>query len=328
MKRRVAAVDIGSNTVHMVIVDSDGVSDLTVVDRQVDLARLGADVTAMGEIGEERAARVEATLRAMAARAEQSGAVARLGVATEGVRAARNADVMLARFSAAWGAPITLITGMEEAALTFWGATAQMTQGNHKGLPLQTVENMDDTPPRLGVGDLGGGSCEFVVGTTQRIAYATSLPLGSGRLVGMVQPADPPTPENFAALDAAATERVQALTLPDPPLDALIAVGGTATALARFLHTAGTLTLADLDRARDILLSAPAATLAAQTGVDADRVRIIAGGVAAWRAIMARVGATALYVSANGVREGAIISWLRAPDGDWRLVAQVGLPIP
>src|SRR5579875_1864314 len=86
VKRRVAAVDIGSNTVHLVIVDSNGVSDLTVVGRQVDLARLGADVAATGEIGEQRAARVEATLRAMAERAAQLGAEARLGLATEGVR--------------------------------------------------------------------------------------------------------------------------------------------------------------------------------------------------------------------------------------------------
>ncbi len=354
VKRRVAAVDIGSNTVHLVIVDSNGVSDLTVVGRQVDLARLGADVAATGEIGEQRAARVEATLRAMAERAAQLGAEARLGLATEGVRAARNAQAMLARFSAAWGGEIALITGLEEAVLTFWGATAsfsggppgaetpQLENANPSGLPGgkiagRTSGGGQDTAssdgragekslPRLGVGDLGGGSCEFVVGTTQKIAYATSLPLGSGRLVDLVQPADPPTAEQFAAMLAAAGERVQALTPPDPPLDALIAVGGTATSLARFLGAGDILATADLDRARDILLSAPASVLAAQSGVDAERVRIIAGGVAAWQAIMQRVGATELRVSANGVREGAIIAWLRAPDGDWRAVARAALP--
>jgi exopolyphosphatase/guanosine-5'-triphosphate,3'-diphosphate pyrophosphatase len=308
-RQRVAAVDIGSNTVHMVIVDSDRESDLTVVERRVDLARLGADVAATGAIGAERAARVEATLRDFAARAEELGAMARLGLATEGVRAARNAAEVLARFSAAWGAPITLIDGMEEAALTFWGATG----------------GVRDPALRLGVGDLGGGSCEFVVGTITRIASAISLPLGSGRLVEAVQPADPPTPADFAALAAAARAVVQLLPPPDAPLDELIAVGGTATALARFVG-GKTLTVADLDRAQATLASAPAATLAARTGVDAERLRILTGGVVAWQAIMARVGASALRVSASGVREGAIRAWLRAPDGDWRAAARAALP--
>ncbi len=310
--QRVAAVDIGSNTVHMVIVDSYAERDLTVIERQVDLARLGVDVAATGEIGAERATRVEATLRAFAARAEALGATVRLGLATEGVRAARNAAAMIARFSAAWSAPIALLDGMEEAALTFWGATG----------------NQRDPALRLGVGDLGGGSCEFVVGTIEKIAFATSLPLGSGRLVEQVQPADPPTAQEFAALAEAAGAVVQTLPPPDPPLDGLIAVGGTATALARFCGRSEALTLADLTRAQATLASAPAATLAPQTGVDAERLRILAGGVVAWQALLARVGAASLRVSASGVREGAIRAWLRAPGGDWRAYARAALPHP
>ena len=139
--RRVAAVDIGSNTVHMVIVDINAVQHFTVIDRQVEMVRLGADVAAWGAIGEERAGRTENTLRSMAEHATHMGATARLGLATEGVRAASNADAMLARFSAAWGEPIALVTGMEEAALTFWGATS----------------HVQDPALRLGAGDLGGG---------------------------------------------------------------------------------------------------------------------------------------------------------------------------
>src|SRR5579884_2950923 len=114
----IAAVDIGSNTVHVIVAAVDAAdSRLTIVDRRVEILRLGADIAKLGVIGPERAARTEQVLREMAALAKQHQVIARLGVATEGVRAAGNAAEMLARFSAAWGAPITLIDGMEEATL-------------------------------------------------------------------------------------------------------------------------------------------------------------------------------------------------------------------
>jgi exopolyphosphatase / guanosine-5'-triphosphate,3'-diphosphate pyrophosphatase len=299
--RRVAAVDIGSNTVHLVVMDVTGERALTVVDRRVELVQLGADVSATGEIGPERAARTEATLTAMAQHARSLGAVALIAIATEGVRAARNADAMLTRFSAAWGTPIALITGMEEAVLTFWGATA----------------GERDAQQRLGVGDLGGGSCELVLGTRDHITYATSLPLGSNRLVAEVQPSDPPTTEDFARLRAAAERALATFPAPQPPLDALIAVGGTATALGRIVGSPTGVTMGDLQLAEGILATAPADQLSAQVGTDPARIRLVVGGIAAWEAILARVGATTMAVSDNGVREGAIIAWAHAGD-DWR----------
>lgn len=304
-QRRVAAVDIGSNTVHMVVIDVDATNQLSVIERRVELVRLGADVTAQGMIGEERAARAEATLRAMAARAAELGASTRLGLATEGVRAAGNADAMLARFSTAWGNPIALVNGMEEAALTFWGATS----------------SMQDPALRLGVGDLGGGSCEIVVGTIDKIVYATSLPLGSGGLVDSVRPADPPTAADIARLHALAQERAQPLPTPDPPLDALIAVGGTGTTLARILGMPATIAAPDLARALTLLQSAPAATLAQQTGTDVERLRLMVGGVVAWQTLLARLGSPTIRISERGVREGAIIAWTRAGEG-WQAYAR------
>ena len=306
--RRVAAVDIGSNTVHLVVMDVTAERALTVVSRQVELVQLGADVAATGAIGPERAARAEATLTAMAKHAHDLGAVALLAVATEGVRAASNADAMLARFSAAWGAPIALISGMEEAVLTFWGATATER----------------DPQRRLGVGDLGGGSTELVLGTRDHIAYATSLPLGSNGLLAAVQPADPPTADDFARLRTAAERALATFPPPQPPLDALIAVGGTATALGRIVGSPGGVTAADLQRGEGILATAPAAQLATQVRTEPARIRLVVGGVAAWQAILARLGVTQMAVSENGVREGVIITWAHAGD-DWRAYAQTAV---
>jgi exopolyphosphatase/guanosine-5'-triphosphate,3'-diphosphate pyrophosphatase len=310
--QRIAAVDIGSNTIHLVIVDTNAVRDLTILDRQVDLARLGADVTKFGQIGEERAARAVATLRTFAALSRGQGATLRLAVATEGVRAARNAEEMLARFSAAWGAPITLVTGVEEAVLTFWGATSTERDPAH----------------RVGVADLGGGSCEVVVGTIEKLEYATSVPIGSSKLVELAHIADPPSLEDMSAVRTAAYTRVILLPRPKPRLDDVIAVGGSATAMARFAGKSEGIQVPDISNAVTLLMSASSKKLAAQTGVDAERIKILPGGMAAWQAVMERLGSRTLRVSERGVREGVIVAWQLAGDGWLDLVRATIPPAP
>jgi exopolyphosphatase / guanosine-5'-triphosphate,3'-diphosphate pyrophosphatase len=309
----IAAVDIGSNTVHVVIAAVDSADrHLAIVDRRVEILRLGADIASIGAIGPERAARTEQALREMAALAERHRVIARLGVATEGVRAASNATEMLARFSAAWGAPITLIDGMEEAALTFWGATSAIA----------------DPSARLAVGDLGGGSCEIVVGEAGQITWARSLPLGSGRLIDAVAPADPPASADFAALAEHAGTVLAALPPPDPPVNRLVAVGGTANSIPHILRSRSstpqgkrtTLTHADLDEAVATLGSAPASAIAAEFGIEAERAKVLVGGTVAWRAIAQWLHVDVMEVSQRGVREGAIIAWLRAGD-QWQRYA-------
>jgi exopolyphosphatase / guanosine-5'-triphosphate,3'-diphosphate pyrophosphatase len=297
--QRVAAMDIGSNTAHMVVADLAGDRDLRIMTRQVELLRLGEDIAATGAISPERAARVETTLRQMSETAQSLGATMRLGLATEGVRAAANATEIITRFSAAWGSNIVLVSGLEEAALTFWGATSTIT----------------DPARRLGAVDLGGGSCEIVAGTIGEIASATSLQLGSGMLVDLLHPADPPTPDDMRRLKAEAVMRLAAIPPPRPPLQDVFGVGGTATALGRFMES-DVLIMPDLDRAAMLLQSAAAKDLAAQRGADAGRVRLMAGGVAAWQALLEHLGAERMIPSDRGVREGAILAWAVA-GADW-----------
>lgn len=306
---RVAAVDIGSNTLHLIVADISVPEHIfAIIDRQVELVRLGADVAATGAIGPERAARACATLQAMAERARQAGAQTVIGLATEGVRAASNAQAMIASFSAALGFPIALVSGMEEAALTFWGATSESI----------------DPAERLGVGDLGGGSCELITGTTAKIATATSIKLGSGALMAAAHPSDPPTSDDFAQLAAMARAALQPVPLPTGTLARLLAVGGTATALGRFAGQATTLDQPIIARAQAQLGSHAVAELAAQTGIDTERLRLLVGGVVAWQAIMEHLHVNQLTVSERGVREGAIMAWARAGD-DWVAYARAAV---
>jgi exopolyphosphatase/guanosine-5'-triphosphate,3'-diphosphate pyrophosphatase len=307
---RAAAVDIGSNTVHLVVVDARaGDARLDVIDRWAELVRLGADVAALGAIGPERAARTEDVLRRQAERARHLGATVMLGMATEGVRAASNAGEMLARFGAALGTPVVLLTGMEEAMLTFWGGAS----------------TMPDPLAPLAVADLGGGSCEIALGQGGGVAWARSLPLGSGRLIDALQPADPPTADDRQRLYDLARSTLETVAKPDLAATALVGVGGTATAMARIAGGERTLARAQIATLAEDLGMQPAGQIAAQRGVDAGRARLLVGGTAAWLAIMDWLGVETIVTSESGVREGAIIAWLRAGDG-WQALAHAAAP--
>ncbi|MBF6592430.1 MAG: hypothetical protein IVW57_18120, partial [Ktedonobacterales bacterium] len=119
-----AAIDAGSNTIHLVVAEltADG-RDLRPLDDRLELVRLGADVSATGAIGAARAARAIEVIGTQAERARRLGAATVLGIATEGVRAATNAAVFLRRIAAETGVRLTLVTGEQEAALTYWGVT-------------------------------------------------------------------------------------------------------------------------------------------------------------------------------------------------------------
>ena len=132
-----AAVDVGSNTIHLVVArpTEDGLDLITLAD-ELDLTRLGADVSATGAIGPERAARAIAVLRAQAARAQSLGAQELLAIATEGVRAAANADDFLEQVREETGITLRVVTGDQEAALTYWGATSGLPTTAHERLAV------------------------------------------------------------------------------------------------------------------------------------------------------------------------------------------------
>lgn len=321
-----AAIDIGSNTIHLVVVrpTGDGRDLITLAD-ELDLTRLGADVSSTGAISPERAARAISVLRAQAARAQSLGAQEEvLLIATEGVRAASNANDFLARVRAETGITPHLITGDQEAALTFWGATS--------GLPA--------THERLAVLDLGGGSMEVVIGEGSRILWRVSLPLGSGAMQGRFAPSDPPQTSELERVRQEATAQLAGLNVP-LPVARVIACGGTATSLVllaiRALHIPepaslatgeetppqpndngadlGLLTREHLDALTSLLATLPVAELVQRHGVAEARARLLGAGAAVLQTTAEYLGTGSLSISRRGVREGAVIARLRAGDG-------------
>ena len=285
-----AAIDLGSNSVHLLVAAIEGHGLRPLVDESAFLG-LGAAVDHGAHLGPEATSRLVETLRTYVATAHEHGArtVAILG--TEPIRRAGDAARVGAAVEAATGVPLQVLTHEEEAYLTLIGVT--------EGQPV-THEVL--------VVDIGGGSSEFCAVGPKTTARASGLRVGSNRLTARVGPADPPTPDDLVRLRAEAA-RGLVDGLDDRPAE-MLAVGGTVTNLLKL--TAGgaddpNLTRARLDEAMAVIATTPAAVLTERYLVNPTRARLLAAGGALVEALLDRYGVNGLTVSRAGLREGAIL---------------------
>jgi len=181
---RLGVLDIGSNTVHMLVVDAyPGARPLPAFSHKVELSLAAhlEDGHTLSKVGEKRLTEVvEEALRI----AEDKGVEDFLAFATSAVRDAGNGDDVLARISDRTGATIRVLSGENEARLTFLAARRWF--GWSSG--------------RLLVVDIGGGSLEIAVGQDEEPEAVMSLPLGAGRLTRDWFTTDPPSPGEVRAL--------------------------------------------------------------------------------------------------------------------------------
>ncbi|MFI2641274.1 Ppx/GppA family phosphatase [Streptomyces sp. NPDC018610] len=181
---RLGVLDVGSNTVHLLVVDAHpGARPLPAHSHKVEL-RLAQLLDADGAIGSEGIDRLIAVLKDALQAAEDKGVEDLLPFATSAVREAGNADDVLARVREATGVRLQVLSGAEEARLTFLAARRWFGWSAGKLLVL----------------DIGGGSLEVAYGIDEEPDAAVSLPLGAGRLTAGWLPGDPPDPEHVRAL--------------------------------------------------------------------------------------------------------------------------------
>jgi exopolyphosphatase/guanosine-5'-triphosphate,3'-diphosphate pyrophosphatase len=215
---RVAVVDLGTNTTRLLVAD--------VVDGKVEevrrlnrVTRLGEDVDAGGELIEPAMERVFGAVGEYRQAIDELGAERTVAVATSAVRDARNGDRFRHELRARFGIDARIISGDEEARLTFAGATAERTAG---GDPLLVL-------------DIGGGSTEFVVGRAgEDPDFHASTQAGSVRQTERHITNDPPAPSEVGALSQAVREIVEA-QIPEAVRSGVrdgVAVAGTPTSLA------------------------------------------------------------------------------------------------
>ncbi|MFF8643320.1 Ppx/GppA family phosphatase [Streptomyces sp. NPDC015345] len=181
---RLGVLDVGSNTVHLLVVDAHpGARPLPAHSHKADL-RLAQLLDPAGAIGPDGVDRLVATVREAMEAAEDKGVEEVLPFATSAVREATNADEVLARVREETGVDLQVLSGEEEAKLTFLAARRWFGWSAGKLLVL----------------DIGGGSLEIAYGMDEEPDCAVSLPLGAGRLTAAWLPKDPPDPSDVKAL--------------------------------------------------------------------------------------------------------------------------------
>jgi len=197
--KRVAAVDCGTNSLRLLVADiSPELGQLVDLDRRMEIVRLGQGVDATGRLAPDALARTFKVLTEYAHAISDSGAGAVRMVATSATRDASNADEFSAGVRRILGIDPEVVTGAQEAYLSFSGATAELTHELPGSGKLE--------PPFLVV-DIGGGSTEFVLGgagsgTRPADLAAISMDIGSVRLTERHLHGDPPTQDEIAAATA------------------------------------------------------------------------------------------------------------------------------
>lgn len=181
---RLGVLDVGSNTVHLLVVDAHpGACPLPAHSHKAEL-RLAQLLDDDGAIGPHGVDRLVSVIKEALQAAEDKGVEEVLPFATSAVREARNADDVLERVRAETGVELQVLTGSEEARLTFLAARRWFGWSAGKLLVL----------------DIGGGSLEIAYGMDEEPDAAASLPLGAGRLTAGWLPGDPPGPDEVRAL--------------------------------------------------------------------------------------------------------------------------------
>ena len=298
-----AAIDIGSNTIHVVVARCKP-DDLDILEDQVEMVRIGESVTQNGEISAEKLRKTLATLRKYKAAAKRHHAEQVLVVATEAIRKASNSADFLEKVKRETGLETHIINGMVEATLTFYGATYEAAKEA-------------GTPPLLGVMDLGGGSTELVMAKNMRITWRTSIPIGSGWLHDRYLPSNPPTADELAVAETFVRTYVQGMRMKSQP-PKLIVTGGSANSLYYLAQTAHRvdkdswrLSYEELLRCEGLLSALPAEEIAARYGQEEARARVLPAGALIIREVMNRLHLQEILVSPHGIREGALLAYAR-----------------
>jgi exopolyphosphatase/guanosine-5'-triphosphate,3'-diphosphate pyrophosphatase len=298
---RVAAIDLGTNTTRLLVADVED-RELREVVRRVAITRLGEGVDERGRLLPVPIARVRNVLAEYRREAEALGAERTLVVATSAVRDAENGEAFLGEVEWSYGFVTRLLSGDEEAALTFAGVTAGR-----------------DVQAGTLVVDIGGGSTELVIGGPEGVDSAVSLQVGAVRLTERYLHGDPPAPDELAACAAHVAD-----VLPERAPRRAVGVAGTVTTLATL-----DLGLAEHDAARthghrlgreavarqlERLAALPLSDRRAVPGLEPERAPVILGGIVILGCVLDRYGLGEVEVSEHDILDGAALAAARLPE--------------
>lgn len=299
---KAAGIDCGTNSLRLLVID-DAAGPPVEVCRELRMVRLGQGVDATGEFHPDALARV------FAATDEYAAIIAELGVervrfaATSAARDVANRELFFAGIRQRLGVEPEVLSGHEEAELSYRAAVAAV--GGGSGEPVLVT-------------DVGGGSSELVIGAGDQVGTAVSLDVGAVRLRERYLDDDPPTSAQLTAASAYVDELLDAVEL--TAVRSWVGVAGTVTSLAAVqlglqeydrsrVHGAR-VSLTDLRTLAQRTARATVAELIAWGPINPKRCEVIGGGALIIDRIAARVAVDELIVSEADILDGLATSLL------------------
>ncbi|WP_432122823.1 exopolyphosphatase [Streptomyces sp. S1] len=300
---RVAGIDCGTNSIRLLVADvHPETGELVELDRRMTIVRLGQGVDRTGRLAPEALERTFAACREYAAVIRELGAERIRFVATSASRDAENRDDFVRGVVEILGVEPEVITGDQEAAFSFAGATGELP-GTETYLVV----------------DIGGGSTEFVTGT-DHVQAARSVDIGCVRLTERHVRHDPPTAEEAEAIraDVRAALDLAAGAVPIDTADVLVGLAGSVTTVAAIalglpeydsekVHHSR-ISAAQVAEVTERLLASTHDERAAIPVVHPGRVDVIVAGALVLREIVERVGAREVVVSEHDILDGIALS--------------------
>ncbi|NLG45555.1 Ppx/GppA phosphatase family protein [Gordonia sp. (in: high G+C Gram-positive bacteria)] len=305
---RLGVLDVGSNTVHLLVVDAHRGGHPNPMSSTKAVLRLAEEIDDSGKMTERGSDALTATVKDFTRIAKASGCEQVMAFATSAVRDATNTDEVLAQVKEASGLTVDVLEGIDEARLT--SLAVRRWYGWSAG--------------RILTFDIGGGSLEMTSGVDEEPEVALSLPLGAGRLTREWLPGDPPSKRHVSVLrdwlDAELREPAKELRSAGKP-DISVGSSKTFRSLARLTGAAPsgagprvrrTLTVSGLRQLIAFISRMTAADRADLEGVSSDRASQIVAGALVAEAAMRATGVDTLDISPWALREGVILRRLDA----------------
>jgi exopolyphosphatase/guanosine-5'-triphosphate,3'-diphosphate pyrophosphatase len=299
---RLGVLDVGSNTVHLLVVDAHLGAHPWPAHSEKAVLRLAEQIKPDGRLSHEGADALVAAVKAARRSAERLETDDLLAFATSAVRDATNGAEVLARVRREAGVELRVLSGEGEARMTF----------------LAVRRWFGWSAGRLLVLDIGGGSLELAAGIDEEPDTALSVPLGAGRLTRERLHADPPKSADVDALIEYVEKTLDkpAKAVMNGGWDHPVATSKTFRTLARLAGAAPsskgplvrrTLTVTGLHQVRNFIQYIPSGKLAEMDGVSASRSRQLLAGAIVAEATMRRLGIDAVELCPWALREGVIL---------------------
>jgi exopolyphosphatase/guanosine-5'-triphosphate,3'-diphosphate pyrophosphatase len=300
---RIAAIDVGSNSIHMIVAEARPDGHFIVLDRAKEMVRLGEKSLTTGRLRKSAMDRGIRTLKTFKSIADRHGVTRFRAVATSAVREAGNGGEFIQRIFDEIGLRVRVINGREEARLIHLG--------------VAQVEDLDG-PPTLLL-DIGGGSVEIVIAEKARAPDLHSLKIGVARITEEFLSGDPPRPKNIARLEEflrTALEPALA-TAAKRRVKRVIGTSGTAlTLISMAAHRLGVhpgsqihglqVPAEAIARLRRALAGADREGRLAMRGMDPKRVDLITAGAVLADVVLRRLKAPRIQACTWALREGLL----------------------